>query len=159
MKKPELRSAKTIRRTSLKGLLDAGISEEIARFVMEREGKEHNTGDIGINSHFKILGDCDSTPYISVKTEGSCDHISMFRLCGGCNHLEVFELSEFIEKSEDYDSLSDSEICWFSDDYETAKIELLNNYIGKTLRVVARTGEESAPFGKRYYLFSVDKYK
>lgn len=157
MKKPGLRSAIIIKRTSLKELLDAGISEDVARFVMEREGKEYNAGDIGINSSFKILGNCDSTPYISVKTSGTCDHLSMFRLCGGCNNLEEFEISEFTEKSADYDSLNDSDICWFSDDFEVAKNELLNNYLGKTLRVVARTAEETAHFGRRYYLFSVDK--
>lgn len=156
MKKPELRSAIIIKRTSLKELLDAGISEEIARFAIEKEGKECNTGDIGINSSFKILGDCDSVPYFAVKTSGTSDCLSMFRLCGGCNHLEAFELSEFTEKSVDYDSLKDSDICWFSNDFEATKLELLNNYIGKTLRVVARTGEETASFGKRYYLFTVD---
>ena len=157
MKKPKLKNAKTIKRISLKELLETGLSENVARFIMEREGKELNSGDIGINSYFKILGDCDSKPYISVKTEGTSDNLSMFRLCGGCNHPEVFELSESTEKSADYDSLNDSDICWFSDDFETAKIELLNNYIGKTLRVVARTEEESASFGGRYYLFTVDK--
>lgn len=157
MKKPELKNAKIIKRTSLKELLDAGISEEVARFVMEKDGKECNTGDIGINSSFKILGNCDSTSYISVKTSGTCDHLSMFRLCGGCNNLEAFELSESTEKSTDYDSLNDSDICWFSDDFETVKVEILNNYIGKTLRVVARTEEETASFGRRYYLFTVDK--
>lgn len=157
MKKPELRSAKIVKKdTSLKKLLDSGISEEVARFIMGREGKEYD-GDTGINSHFKILGDCYSTPYLSVKTEGTSNHLSMFRLCGGCNHLEAFELDESIEKSEDYDSLSDSDICYFSNDFETAKFELLNNYIGKTLRVVARTREETASFGTRYYLFTVDK--
>ncbi len=156
MRKPELRSAIIIKRTSLKELLDAGISEDTACFVMEREGKEYNSGDIGIDSSFKILGDCDSTPYISVKTSGTCDHLSMFRLCGGCNNLEVFEINEFTEKSADYDSLNDSDICWFSDDFEMAKNELLNNYLGKTLRVVARTAEASAPFERRYYLFTVD---
>lgn len=124
---------------------------------MEKEGKEYNTGDIGINSSFKILGDCDSTSYISVKTSGTCNHLSMFRLCGGCNNLNAFELDEDTEKSADYDTLNDSDICWFSDDFEIAKIELLNTYIGKTLRVVARTGEETASFGRRYYLFTVDK--
>lgn len=157
MKKPELRNAEIIKRTSLKELIDAGISEEIARFAMEKEGKEYNTGDIGINSSFKILGDCDSTSYISVKTSGTCNHLSMFRLCGGCNNLNAFELDEDTEKSADYDTLNDSDICWFSDDFEIAKIELLNTYIGKTLRVVARTGEETASFGRRYYLFTVDK--
>ena len=157
MKKPELKNAKTIKRTSLKELLDAGLSEQVAHFIIRKEGKELNTGDIGINSSFKILGDCDSTQYISVTTSGTCDHLSMFRLCGGCNNLEAFELGESIEKSADYDSLDDSDICWFSSDFETAKNELLNNYIGKTLRVVARTDEETASFGRRYYLFTVDK--
>ena len=55
MKKPELKNAKIIKRTSLKELLDAGISEEVARFVMEKDGKECNTGDIGINSSLLTL--------------------------------------------------------------------------------------------------------
>lgn len=34
---------------------------------------------------------------------------------------------------------------------------LLEKYIGKTLRIVARTAENTAPFGRRYYLFTCDK--
>lgn len=157
MKKPLMENASVVRnRDRYRELIEAGVSEKVARFVAEREGKELNSQDIGINARFNILDDCTFNDYESVRTAGVSDSLSLFRITGGCNHLEAFE-SPGAEKSEDYDSLSPSDICMFSSDYGTAKADLLANYIGKTLRVVARTGEGTAPCGTRYYLFTVDK--
>lgn len=119
MRKPLMKNASVVKsRDRYRELIESGVSEEVARFVARREGKELNSQDIGINSRFKILDDCTFN---------------------------------------DYDSLSPSDLCMFSSDYGEAKADLLANYIGKTLRVVARTGEETAPYGTRYYFFTVDK--
>lgn len=157
MRKPIMKNASVVKnRDRYRKLIEAGVSEKMARFVAMRERKELNSQDFGINSCFKIVGDCNLTDYESVWTEGVSDSLSLFRITGGCNHLEAFEAPS-AEKCEDYDSLSPSDICVFSSDYGTAKADLLANYIGKTLRVVARTGEGTAPCGTRYYLFTVDK--
>lgn len=156
MEKPDLHNAKIVRRTTLEGLLKAGISKAVANFILEREGKEIGTGDAGINTRYTIIGPCETTDYIAVSTDGANNTLSMFRLVGGCNHLYAFN-GDGVEKSEDYDDLADDDICQFSDEFEIVQKELLTNYIGKTLRIVARTAEGTAPFDRRYYLFTYDK--
>lgn len=156
MKKPDLHNAEIVRRTNLEELLSQGISKEVAEFILARDGKEIGTGDAGVNTRYTILGICDTTDYMAVSTQGANNTLSMFRLVGGCNNLIAFD-DEGVEKSDDYDSLSDADICQFPDDYEIAKKYLLEKYIGKTLRIVARTAENTAPFGRRYYLFTCDK--
>lgn len=155
MKKPLLLHAQIIKSHTIDSLKAAGISESVAKFILTREGKECNSGDVGINYRYKIVGDCYDTDYVSVKTEGALKTLSMFRLTGGCNNLLAFE-EDGIEKSEDYDNIPENKICYFSNDYEIAKKQLLTDYVGKTLRVVARTAEGTASFGSRYYLFTIE---
>lgn len=78
------------------------------------------------------------------------------RLVGGCNNLLSFE-NPGAEKSEDYDSLSASQILDLPLDYGEAVRILLKNFLGKKVRVVARSAEDSDSYGKRYYLFAVDE--
>lgn len=149
-----MRNASVVKsRDRYRELIEAGVSEKVARFIAEREGKELNSQDIRINARFKILDECAFNDYESVRTKGVSDSLSLSRITGGCNHLEAFE-DPGAEKCEDYDSLSLSDICVFSSDYQTAKADLLANYIGKTIRTFARTGEETA---KSKYPFTITR--
>ncbi len=153
--KPNLSNAQIIKLLTKGEFLNVGISPSMVEYLLKCSGKECNTGDIGIGSRFKILGHNLNTDYYSVCTEGTSNSLSLFRLVGGCNNLSAFT-GDDIEKSEDYDTLSPESFLDLSSDYETALSELLNQYTGKTLRVVARTAEETAPFGRRYYVFVIE---
>jgi hypothetical protein len=130
------------------------VSEEVIAYLISVKGKMLNTGDTGIYSSYRILGASKSENYDALRTEGVSNNLSLYRLTGGCNHLDAF-YDEGVEKSEDYDSIPSSKIVDVSNDFATATQQVLDRYLGKTLRVVARTAEGTARYG-RYYLFAVD---
>lgn len=73
----------------------------------------------------------------------------------GCNHLHAFG-NPGAEKSEDYDSLSDEDILYLPDEFGEAVEIIEQKYLGKKLRVVARSADEMYQYGHRYYLFAVE---
>ena len=93
--------------------------------------------------------------YHKFATDGSRSELSVFRMAGGCNHLQAFEESG-AEKSEDYDSLPDEVILDLPNEFEEAAEIIKEKYIGKKLRVVARSADEMDQYGHRYYLFAVE---
>jgi len=153
--KPDLSNAEVIKSHTKEELLSSGIPLAVAEYILSKPGKEYNTGDIGVGSLFKVLGQSYDCDYVALKTEGTSNTLSLFRLVGGCNNINAFE-AEGVEISEDYDSISPDRFVNLSSDYDEAIIEALKLYKGKTLRVVARTAPETAPYDRRYYLFVVD---
>ena len=69
--------------------------------------------------------------------------------------MEAFEKSG-AEKSEDYDSLSDEDILYLPNEFDEAVEVIEGKYIGKKLRVVARTADGMDQCGNRYYLFAIE---
>lgn len=157
MNKPLLSNATVIKKKTDEDIAefrDLGFSDAVIAYLIKNEGKEFG-GDTGIYSYYKILGVSKSTNYKAFDTDGVSSTLSLFRLVGGCNNPDAFE-ADGVEKSEDYDSIPSSKIVDVSSDYDIAIQQVLDRYLGKTLRVVARTAEETAPFERRYYLFAVD---
>jgi hypothetical protein len=154
--KPKLSNAKIFRdEDSVESMRAKGIPENIIKFVLQREGKELNSEDLGIGAKFRILGLSDDTNYHAFKTEGTSEHLSFFKLVGGCNNLSAFDV-DGAEKSEDYDSLSADKIIDLSSDYEDVERYVLGKYRGRSLRVVARSASGQTQYGGRYYLFALD---
>lgn len=155
-RKPNLNKAKIVK-------TDVNIPPEIMKFMTPKAieilsvtgHKEYGTGNLGIGEWFIVKGYVCSS-YDKFKTEGSRTELSLYRLVGGCNNLLSFE-NPGAEKSEDYDSLSASQILDLPLDYGEAVRILLKNFLGKKVRVVARSAEDSDSYGKRYYLFAVDE--
>lgn len=117
--------------------------------------KEIGSENLGVGEWF-ILQEYVFDGYHKFMTDGSRTELSLYRLVGGCNNLSSFEKSG-AEKSEDYDSLNVSQILDLPQDYKAALYILENRLLGKKLRVVARSAENSDSYGKRYYLFAVDE--
>lgn len=152
--KPLLRKAsivKTIDYDSLSGLSDAVIKALKAG----RGAKEINSSEFGINSIFTLKEYEHAYGSDGFNCEGTKAWISVYKLSSGANHLNAFE-DEGCEKSEDYDNLPSSKILHIPTNHEQA-IELIEEkYIGKKLRVVARSADGSNPYGGRYYLFAIE---
>lgn len=117
--------------------------------------KEIGTENLGVGE-WLILKEYVFDEYHKFMTEGSRSELSLYRLVGGCNHLSFFD-NPGVEKSEDYDSLSASQILDLPLDYENALSIIESRFLGKKLRVVARSAENSDSYGKRYYLFAVEE--
>lgn len=154
-KKPDLNHAKIINT-----IVD--IDPEIIKLMSAKAiemldvigNKEIGTENLGVGEWF-VLKEYAFGKYHKFITEGSRSELSLYRLTGGCNHLSYFN-NTGAEKSEDYDSLNASQILDLPQNYVNAISILENGFIGKKLRVVARSAENSDPYGKRYYLFAVE---
>lgn len=91
--------------------------------------KEIGTENLGVGEWF-ILKEYVFDEYHKFMTEGSRSEISLYRLVGGCNHLSFFD-NPGAEKSEDYDSLSASQILDLPLDYENALSIIESRFLGK----------------------------
>lgn len=157
MKKPNLDHAKIIKKISLldisKSMLK--IMSPKAKKILEKNGdKEIGTCNMGVGESFVIEryvpGD-----YHKFATNGTRSELSVFRMAGGCNHLHAFD-NPGAEKAEDYDSLPDEAILWLPDNFGKAVEIIEQKYIGRKLRVVARSADGMDQYGHRYYLFAVE---
>ncbi len=117
--------------------------------------KELGTENLGVGEWF-ILNEYVFDEYHKFMTKGSRSELSLYRLVGGCNHLSSFD-NPGAEKCEDYDSLSASQILDLPLEYKDALSIIESRFLGKKLRVVARSAENSDSYGKRYYLFAVEE--
>ena len=107
-----------------------------------------------INEIFVLKEHCFSD-YHKYVVEGARTDFSLYRLAGGCNHLECFNQMG-CEKSEDYDTIPASKILDLPLDYDDAIDSIDKRYIGKRLRIVARSAEGADRYGRRYFLFVVE---
>lgn len=154
MKKPKLECAQIIKK--------ATIPEDMLKFLspaliahLEKQGmKEIGTDNMAVGEWF-IIERYAPGSYHKFTTDGSRSELSIFRMAGGCNHLEAFEYPG-AEKSEDYDTIPDTSILCLPDEFDEAAEIIEKEYIGKKLRVVARSAEGMDQYGHRYYLFSVE---
>lgn len=134
--------------------------EEIQR-LLEGMGPEiykeigSSTGDFGIGSTFLLKEYEYAYKSHGYACEGTKEWLSIFKMSGGSNHLEEFEKSG-VKKSHDYDSIPASEILDLPLDHQTAIKIIENNYIGKTLRVIACTSDGCTKYGGKYYLFAIE---
>lgn len=155
MKKPILKQAKVIKKDSksqLENLTEFASPAFIAQ--LEKCDKEVGTANIAVNECF-VIKHYISGEYHSFATDGCRSNLSVFRLAGGCNHLEAFDYLG-CEKSEDYDSLPDNAILSLPNEFDMAVKIIEEKYIGRKLRVVARSADNMDQYGHRYYLFTVE---
>ena len=154
--KPNLKHAKIIStKVTIPSTMMKFISSEAIQSLNSIGMKEIVTENLGIGEWF-ILKEYIYDAYDKFITEGCRTELSLYRLTRGCNNLSAFE-KPGAEKSEDYDSLDASKILFLPSNYEEALSIIQNKFIGKKLRVVARSAENSDSYGKRYYLFSIDE--
>ena len=157
MKKPNLDHAKVIKRISLSDLPESVlkyISPEAIVHVERLGAKEIGTNNLAVGEWF-IIERYLPGGYHKFATGGSRSELSVFRMSGGCNHLHAFDNSG-AEKAEDYDLLPDEAILWLPDDFGEAVEIIEQKYIGRKLRVVARSADGMDQYGHRYYLFAVE---
>ena len=155
MKKPYLPNAKIIERFNMVNRPDF-MSEAAWEAIQAGLGTgEYGTkGDFGVNSKFTLLkyryesGD-------GFACNGTKSWLSIFKLTGGCNHLDAFKCAG-TEKSEDYDSIPEWRILDLPNDYSQAISMIENLYTGKTIRVIAKSGGQTQ-YGTSYYLFALDQ--
>ena len=157
MKKPNLTHAEIIKKTSLSDIPKSmlKIMSPEAKKALEKNGaKEIATNNMAVGEWFVIERYLPGN-YHKFATDGSRSELSVFRMVGGCNHLHAFD-NPGAEKSEDYDSLPDEAILWLPDNFGKAVEIIEQKYIGRKLRVVARSADGMDQYGHRYYLFAVE---
>ena len=133
-----------------------GLSEAVKQALKAGRGRrELNSSEFGVNSKFTILQYKYAYNADGFNCEGTKDWISLYKLSSGAHHLSAFE-NEECEKSEDYDIIPASKILFLPSNHAQAIEIIEQNYIGKTFRVIARSGDESNPYGGRYYLFVIE---
>lgn len=154
MKKPNIEHAQVI----IKGVIPESLRKSLSPAVLahlEKEGaKEIGTDNMAIGEWFVIERYLPGG-YHKFATDGSRSELSVFRMAGGCNHLDAFD-HPGAEKSEDYDSLPAEAILYLPNEFGEAAEIIEDKYIGKKLRVVARSADGMDQYGHRYYLFVVE---
>lgn len=154
LKKPLLNSAAIKKNEVMPENLRNSLSPEMIAYLEKTAEKEIGTENMGVGEWFVIERYLPGK-YHKFATDGSRSELSVFRMAGGCNHLHAFEESG-AEKSEDYDSLPDEVILDLPNEFEEAAEIIKEKYIGKKLRVVARSADEMDQYSHRYYLFAVE---
>lgn len=154
MKKPKLETAEIIKKTEIPENMLKFLSPALIAHLEKQGMKEIGTDNMAVGEWFVIERYVPSS-YHKFATDGSRSELSVFRMAGGCNHLDAFECLG-AEKSEDYDTIPDSSILCLPDEFDDATEIIEKDYIGKKLRVVARSAEGMDQYGHRYYLFSVE---
>lgn len=141
---------------AIAALTSKGLSEEMATFVVGRNNRALNNEGLSVGDIFTIEGidekpsefvtdDGETRQFANVLTSGDRDTISIGRLVGtnkratyfGANYKEQYpNILELPRREGD------------------ALVEILANYIGKTVKVVAEAESKRYP-GQYYYLFEV----
>lgn len=154
LKKPLLKDAAIIKKTAIPERMLKFLSPAIIAHLEKEGAKEIGTDNMGVGEWFVIERYLPGK-YHKFATDGSRSELSVFRMAGGCNHLHAFEESG-AEKSEDYDSLSDEDILCLPNEFDEAAEIVEQKYLGKKIRVVARSADGMDQYGHRYYLFAVE---
>lgn len=155
MKKPNLDHAEIIKGLSTLPESVFKLMTPAAIAHIEKSGaKEIGTNNMAVGEWFVIERYLPEN-YHKFATDGSRSELSVFRMVGGCNHLHAFD-NPGAEKAEDYDSRPDEAILWLPDNFGKAVEIIEQKYIGRKLRVVARSADGMDQYGHRYYLFAVE---
>lgn len=153
MKKPNLENVKVIKKSIIPEILKKSLTPAVLAHLEEEGAKETETDNMVVGEWFVIERYLPGG-YHKFATDGLRSELSVFRMAGGCNNLHAF-LDPSAEKSEDYDSLSDEALLYQSDGFGEAAEIIEDKYIGKKLRVVARSAHGMDQYGHRYYLFAL----
>lgn len=154
MKKPRLEHAVVISSFTPSESQLKELSPAIRAYLEKTGNKENGTDNMGVGEWFVIERYLQGG-YHKFATDGSRSELSVYRMAGGCNHLHAFA-HPGAEKSEDYDSLPDDALIYLPDDFGKATEIIEERYIGKKMRVVARSADGMDQYGHRYYLFAVE---
>ena len=152
--KPALKNAAIVKALDYDAI--PGLSEAVINALKAGRGsKELNSSEYGINSIFTLTKYKYMYNADGFDCYGTKDWISLYKLSSGALHPSAFE-EDGCEKSEDYDSIPASKILFLPSNHAQAIEVIEEKFIGKTLRVIARTADESNPYGGRYYLYVVE---
>lgn len=154
MKKPNLEHAEIVKKSVIPESLRKSLSPAVLTHLEKEGAKEIGTDNMAVGEWFVIERYLPGG-YHKFSTDGSRSELSVFRMAGGCNHLEAFD-HPGAEKSEYYDSLPDDTILFLPNEFGKATEIIEEKYIGKKLRVVARSADGMDQYGHRYYLFVVE---
>lgn len=139
MKKPSLDHAEVIKKATIPEDMKKFLSPAVLAHLEKEGAKETGTDNMAIGEWFIIKRYLPGV-YHKFATYGFRSELSVFRLAGGCNNLHAFAYPS-AEKSEDYDSLHDDVILYLPDEFGKAAEIIEDKYIGKKLRVVARSAD------------------
>lgn len=152
--KPSLKDAAIIKKTVIPENFRRSLSPDMIAYLEKVGEKEIGSENMGVGEWFVIERYLPGE-YHKFATDGSRSELSVFRMAGGCNNLHAF-YEPGAEKSEDYDSLPDEAILDLPNEFEKAAEIIEKKYIGKKIRVVARSADGMDQYGHRYYLFVVE---
>lgn len=144
--------------------LKAGLSEEVANFVMgeNRNNRVLNQEGMTIGDKFTIVGVADkptkhvideqSREWVDVLTTGDRNTISISRLVGTAKRNKYFaeNRSETEVINGGYDS---AKVLTLPNREGDALVEVMSKHIGKTYQVVA-IAENCGNFDQTFYLFA-----
>lgn len=154
MKKPNLDHAEVVKKISISEDMTKFLSPALIAYLEKEGAKEIGTENMAVGEWFVIERYLPGA-YHKFATDGSRSELSVFRMAGGCNHLEAFA-HPGAEKSEDYDSLPDDAILSLPDEFDEAVELIEQKYMRRKLRVVARSADGMDQYGHRYYLFAIE---
>lgn len=154
MKKPNLKHAEIVKKSHMQEDLMKSLSPAVLAYLEKVGAKEIGTENMAVGEWF-VIEKYMPGGYHKFATDGSRSELSVFRMAGGCNHLHAFD-HPGAEKSEDYDSLPDEALLYLPNEFGRAAEIIKEKYIGKKLRVVARSADGMDQYGHRYYLFAVE---
>lgn len=154
MKKPNLEHAKVVKKSVIPESLRKSLSPAVLAHLEKEGAKEIGTDNMAVGEWF-VIERYLPEGYHKFATDGSRSELSVFRMAGGCNHLDAFN-HPGAEKSEDYDCLPDDAILFLPNEFGMSAEIIEEKYIGKKLRIVARSADGMDQYGHRYYLFVVE---
>lgn len=108
LKKPLLKNASIIKKAMIPENLRKSLSLAVIAHLEKSGNKEIGSENMAIGEWFVIERYLPGG-YHKFETDGSRSELSVFRMAGGCNHLDAFDYPG-AEKSEDYDCLPDDAI-------------------------------------------------
>lgn len=112
--------------------------------------------DYLVYAKFKILGlDTETTSFYRFESKGTSCYIGLYTMVQGIYHLGAFGLKG-TEVSEDFNDITSDQVLRLPLDYKIAVKYVMENLIGKTIRIIARTPANTNRYGGRYYLFVIE---
>ena len=136
------------------------LKEFFAKMEKDNPGWGRKMSDIDGNTFLMIdakfkINSIKSEGFMGCHTTGTSCVLSLYNMVQGISNLSKFNTRNALV-SDDFRSLSDSEILKLPRDYNMALDIVKEELIGKTLRVVARSPEGSNRYGGCYYIFSIE---
>ena len=162
----EIKDLTEAQKSEIKILTDAGISEEVAKFVsVERGNRVLNSEGLEIGNKLKlkaisetvnsgvINGQNEIRQWVTILTTGDAESVSISRLVGTAKRAKYFntERGEDVELKKGF-NIDDALILPRRE--ADALVEIAKNYLNKTLEVVG-IARNCGQFAQTFYLFKV----